>query len=115
MLIPFLILTTAVILVFSFRSTWLHLLEQSPDDAVTDKMQRIVVTQLCPKCGEEMEKGRAIITYRDDTLPLLYPHEVPTFLRRDIRMAPTLTMNPFYPEPQTVYRCPACGVIVEEQ
>lgn len=112
--VPLLILTTSVILLYKFRSRWLHLFTKSPDEAKQEQMHSdLNPQQLCPKCGEAMEAGRAIITYRDDTLPFLCPHEVPTFLRSNIRMAPTLTQNPFSPEPRTVYRCRACGIIVD--
>ena len=115
MLIPILILTTSIIFLFIFRSTWLHLFEESNDKITNGKIyNKLDVRPLCPKCGVEMEEGRAIINYRDNKLPFLYPHEVPTFLRRNIRMAPTLTENPFYPEPQTVYRCHACGIFLDQ-
>ena len=114
MLIPILILITFIILSYIFRSTWLHLFKESHDEIHTAEMySKLDAKQLCPKCGEEMELGRAIINYRDNNLPFLSPHEVPTFLRRKVRMAPTLTGNPFYPLPQTVYRCHLCGILLD--
>jgi len=114
MLVPVLIVTTSAILLYKLRSMWIPLVQKSPEEATLEKMRgNIHIRKVCPKCGEELEAGRAVITYRDDKLPFLTPHEVPTFLRTSIRMGPTLTGNPFYPEPRTVYRCHACGITID--
>ena len=114
MLVPILILITSVVILYQLRSMWLPLVQKSPDDATLEQMRgRIHIRPVCPKCGEEMEAGRAIITFRDDKLPFLSPHEVPTFLRTSLRMGPTLRGNPFHPEPRTVYRCHACGITID--
>jgi hypothetical protein len=114
MLIPILILINFIILSYIFRSTWLHLFEESHSEIHTAEMyNKLDTKQLCTKCGEEMEEGRAIINYRDNNLPFLCPHEGPTFLRRNVRTAPTLTENPSYPDPQTVYRCHVCGIFLD--
>jgi hypothetical protein len=114
MIVPILILTISIVVLYKFRSIWIPLFNKTPDEDLLKAIHRIQsIQQLCPKCGEEMEGGRAIINYRDDTLPFLSPHEVPTFLRTNIRMGPTLTGNPFYPEPKKVYRCHTCGVIMD--
>ncbi len=114
MIVPILAMTIFIMILYKFRSMWIPLFKKSPDEAVLKVIHGIKsVQQLCPKCGGEMEAGRAIINYRDDNLPFLSPHEIPTFLRTNIRMGPTLTGNPFYPEPRKVYRCRACGVILD--
>lgn len=114
MVIPILVLVISVVILYEFRSLWFHLFEESHDETTAGELyNRLKAKQLCPKCGEEMEEGRAIINYRDDKLPFLSPHEIPTFLRTNIRMGPTLTGNPFYPEPRKIFRCHACGTMLD--
>ena len=91
----------------------LNLFVASPDDVEVANIKRKLHPQpLCPKCGDVMEKGRALINSQNATLPFLYPHEIPTFLR-PAQTGPAFTQNPFNLMPQITYRCPTCGNLLD--
>jgi predicted RNA-binding Zn-ribbon protein involved in translation (DUF1610 family) len=93
----------------------LNLFIASPDEVAVANIKRNVHPQpLCPKCGEAMERGQALVQSQNTALPFLYPHEIPTFLRPS-QTGPAFTQNPFTPTPLTVYRCPACGFLLDSE